>query len=75
MTLQRRGPLVESIKFGMVRVYLEDIAEIFEVLDKIAKSVRIQADDFLATDPQDLIDIPARVIDKLTLLLPSRALL
>jgi hypothetical protein len=67
MTLQRRGPLVESVKFGMVRVYLEDIEEIFQVLEKLAKSVRIQADDFVATDPQDLVDIPAEVIDSLTL--------
>jgi hypothetical protein len=44
--LKRRGPLVERISFGIVRVYLDDIQEIFSILKEVAADVRIQADDF-----------------------------
>jgi hypothetical protein len=46
--LKRGGPLVERINLGIVRVYLDDIEEIFSILKEIANEVRIQADDFVA---------------------------
>jgi hypothetical protein len=65
--LKRRGPLVERISFGIVRVYLDDIQEIFSILKEVAGDVRIQADDFVATEPQDLLDISSKTIDELTI--------
>jgi hypothetical protein len=65
--LKRRGPLVERISFGIVRVYLDDIQEIFSILKELTADVRIQADDFEATDPQDLLDISSDTIDELTI--------
>ena len=67
MTLKRRGPLVERISFGIVRVYLEDIQEIFSILQEVAKSVRIQADDFVATEPRDLLDISSETISDMSI--------
>ena len=52
MTLKRRGPLVERIDFGIVRVYLEDVKEVYVLLAQIAKSVRIQADDLWRLNPR-----------------------
>jgi hypothetical protein len=65
--LKRRGPLVERISFGIVRVYLDDIQEIFSILKEVAADVRIQADDFVATEPQDLLDISSDTINELTI--------
>jgi hypothetical protein len=65
--LKRRGPLVERISFGIVRVYLDDIQEIFSILKEVADDVRIQADDFVATEPQDLLDISSKTINELTI--------
>jgi hypothetical protein len=65
--LKRRGPLVERISFGIVRVYLDDIQEIFSILKEVADEVRIQADDFVATEPQDLLDISSKTINELTI--------
>jgi hypothetical protein len=65
--LKRRGPLVERIDFGIVRIYLDDIQEIFSILKEIAHEVRIQADDFVATEPEDLLDISSKTIDQLTI--------
>lgn len=65
--LKRRGPLVERISFGIVRVYLDDIQEIFSILKEVADEVRIQADDFVATEPQDLLDISSDTINELTI--------
>jgi hypothetical protein len=65
--LKRQKPLVERISFGMVRVYLDDIQEIFSVLKELTQDVRIQADDFVATEPQDLLDISSKAIDELTI--------
>jgi hypothetical protein len=65
--LKRRGPLVERISFGFVRVYLDDIQEIFSILKEVAADVRIQADDFVATEAQDLLDISSDTIDELTI--------
>jgi hypothetical protein len=67
MPLKRRGPLVERISFGIVRVYLDDIQEIFSTLKEVAGDVRIQADDFVATEPQDLLDISSDAINELTI--------
>jgi hypothetical protein len=63
--LKRRGPLVERISFGIVRVYYEDIEEICTILAKVTSSVRIQADEFVATEPRDLLDMPSEVINRL----------
>ena len=49
MPLERQKPLVERINFGIVRVYLDDIQEIFSILKELTAEVRIQADDFVAT--------------------------
>jgi hypothetical protein len=65
--LKRRGPLVERINFGIVRVYLDDIQEIFSILKEASDDVRIQADDFVATEPQDLLDISSKTINELTI--------
>jgi hypothetical protein len=65
--LKRLGPLVERINFGIVRVYLDDIQEIFSILKELTQDVRIQADDFVATEPQDLLDISSKTIDELTI--------
>jgi hypothetical protein len=65
--LKRRGPLVERINFGIVRVYLDDIQEIFSILKELTADVRIQADDFEANEPQDLVDISSDTINELTL--------
>ena len=65
MPLKRRGPLVERINFGIVRVYYEDIEEICRILGKVTSSVRIQADEFVATEPRDLLDMPSDVINRL----------
>jgi hypothetical protein len=65
--LKRRGPLVERISFGIVRVYLDDIQEIFLILKELTDGVRIQADDFVATEPQDLLDISSETINELTI--------
>jgi hypothetical protein len=65
--LKRRGPLVKRISFGIVRVYLDDIQEIFSILKEIADDVRIQADDFVATEPQDLLDWSSDTINELTI--------
>jgi hypothetical protein len=65
--LKRRGPLIERINFGIVRVYLDDIQEIFSILKEVADEVRIQADDFVATEPQDLLDMPSDSINELTI--------
>jgi hypothetical protein len=65
--LKRRGPLVERINFGIVRVYLDDIQEMFSILKEIADEVRIQADGFVATEPKDLLDIPSDAINELTI--------
>jgi hypothetical protein len=67
MPLKRRGPLVERINFGIVRVYLDDIQEIFSILKEVADEVRIQADDFVATEPQDLLDMSSDTINELTI--------
>lgn len=67
MPLKRRGPLVERISFGIVRVYLDDIQEIFSILNEVADDVRIQADDFVATEPQDLLDMSSDTINELTI--------
>jgi hypothetical protein len=61
--LKRRGPLVERISFGIVRVYWDDIQEIFSILKEVSDDVRIQADDFVATEPQDLLDISSGTIN------------
>jgi hypothetical protein len=65
--LKRRGPLVERISFGIVRVYLDDIQEIFSILRELTDDVRIQADDYVATEPQDLLDISSDTINELTI--------
>jgi hypothetical protein len=65
--LKRRGPLIERISFGLYGVYLDDIQEIFSILREIADEVRIQADDFVATEPQDLLDISSDTINELTI--------
>jgi hypothetical protein len=65
--LKRRGPLVERISFGIVRVYLDDIQEIFSTLKELTDDVRIQADDFVAPEPQDLLDISSDTINELTI--------
>ena len=67
MPLKRRGPLVERISFGIVRVYLDDMQEIFSILKELTDDVRIQADDFVATEPQDLLDISSETINELTI--------
>lgn len=67
MPLKRRGPLVERISFGIIRVYLDDIEEIFSILSELTNDVRIQADDFVATEPQDLLDISSKTINELTI--------
>ena len=67
MPLKRRGPLVERISFGIVRVYLDDIQEIFSILKEVSDEVRIQADDFVATEPQDLLDMSSDTINELTI--------
>ena len=67
MPLKRLGPLVERINFGIVRVYLDDIQEIFLILKELTQDVRIQADDFVATEPQDLLDISSDTINELTI--------
>ena len=67
MPLKRRGPLVQRISFGIVRVYLDDIQEIFSILKELTAEVRIQADDFVATEPQDLLDISSGTINELTI--------
>jgi hypothetical protein len=67
MPLKRRGPLVERISFGIVRVYLDDIQETFSILKEVAGDVRIQADDFVAIEPQDLLDISSDTINELTI--------
>lgn len=64
---KRRVPLVERISFGIVRVYLDDIQEIFSILKELTAEVRIQADDFVATEPQDLLDISSDAINELTI--------
>jgi hypothetical protein len=65
--LKRRGPLVERINLGIVRVYLDDIQEIFSILKELTNDVRIQADDFVATEPQDLLDMSSDTINELTI--------
>jgi hypothetical protein len=65
--LKRLGPLVERVNFGIVRVYLDDIQEIFLILKELTQDVRIQADDFVATEPQDLLDISSDTINELTI--------
>jgi hypothetical protein len=55
------------MSFGIVRVYLDDIQEIFSILKEVAGDVRIQADDFVATEPQDLLDISSETINELTI--------
>jgi hypothetical protein len=65
--LKRRGPLVERISLGIVRVYLDDIQEIFSILKELTQDVRIQADDFVATEPQDLLDMSSDTINELTI--------
>jgi hypothetical protein len=65
--LERRRPLVERTNFGIVRVYLDDIQEILSALKETSHEVRIQADDFAATEPQDLLDISSDTIDELTI--------
>jgi hypothetical protein len=65
--LKRRGPLVERISFGIVRIYLDDIQEIFSILRELTDDVRIQADDFVANEPQDLLDISSETISELTI--------
>jgi hypothetical protein len=65
--LKRRGPLVERRNFGIVRVYLEDIEEITAILGQVAASVRIQADEFVTTDPSDMLDMPSDVINSLSI--------
>lgn len=67
MPLKRRGPLVERRNFGIVRVYLEDIEEITAILGQVAASVRIQADEFVTTDPSDMLDMPSDVINSLSI--------
>jgi hypothetical protein len=65
--LKRRGPIVERINFGIVRVYLDDIQEIFSILKELTDEVRIQADDFVATEPQDLLEMSSKTINELTI--------
>jgi hypothetical protein len=65
--LRRRGPLVERRNFGIVRVYLDDIEEITAILGQVAASVRIQADEFVTTDPSDMLDMPSDVINSLSI--------
>jgi hypothetical protein len=65
--LKRRGPIVERISLGIVRVYLDDLQEIFSILKELTGEVRIQADDFVATEPQDLLDISSKTINELTI--------
>jgi hypothetical protein len=65
--LERREPLVDRIKFGIVRVYLDDIQEIFSILRELTDDVRIQADDYVATEPQDLLEIRSDAINELTI--------
>jgi hypothetical protein len=65
--LKRRGPLVERIDFKFVRVYLDDIKEIFSILRELTDDVRIQADDYVATEPQDLLEIHSDTINELTI--------
>ena len=67
MPLKRRGPLVKRINFGIVRVYLDDVQEMYSILKETAGEVRIQADDFVATEPQDLLDISSGTINELTI--------
>jgi hypothetical protein len=65
--LERQKPLVERINFGIVRVYLDDIQEIFLNLRELTDDVRIQADDYVATEPQDLLQIHSDSINELTI--------
>jgi hypothetical protein len=65
--LERQKPLVERINFGIVRVYLDDIQEIFSILRELTDDVRIQADDYGATEPQDLLQIQPATISELTI--------
>jgi hypothetical protein len=46
---------------------LDDIQETFSILKEVADDVRIQADDFVATEPQDLLDISSDTINELTI--------
>jgi hypothetical protein len=39
----------------------------FSILKELTNDVRIQADDFVATEPQDLLDISSGTIDELTI--------
>jgi hypothetical protein len=70
--LKRRAPLVEGLSFGIVRVYLDDIQEIFSILRELTDDVRIQTDDYIATEPQDLLQIPSDTINELAMLPNNR---
>jgi hypothetical protein len=41
--LERQKPLVERINFGIVRVYLDDIQEIFSILRELTDDVKSRA--------------------------------
>jgi hypothetical protein len=68
MALHKRTPTLADRDFGPVKIYLDDIIRIYQVLESMAEGdVHIVADDYQADLPDDLLQIEQEKVDYLRL--------